>query len=354
MIVPSVFVAPNALEKMKLWAQMAGEKKREFICFGTVDYNDWLDGYYIDEVYLVKQEGSSASIEADDKDMADLTYKLFSEGIDPARLRAWIHSHPGTGPQATYLSGTDEQMVSRWLNGDFLISIVWDSNGENPYTRVDLKRPRVNFETNIELSSMGQEEWESAVEEFKEKSKSKKYTYFNGTGVYSSKGYSNQYGKYKDGKWKSWKEIDDGKSKKKKPKKKKAKNDGKGGGDKKAKEMLQYEIDIEEWEDLEDWDPVVSIAGKKSGDLAITNGYLSEDTGPIIISDIDDDFENGVAEVFESEIEAGKQALRREIDDIVQGVQMGHLSKENAVDFLVALGFGKDESIEYIKSELGL
>jgi hypothetical protein len=170
---PKVYITPQAYEKMSLWARLGGNKNREFTCFGRVQVTD--NGLlYVTDAYLIKHEGSSGGVDGDDADINRLMYELYEKGIDPAEaFRCWVHSHPGKGESAVFLSATDEANIERFMTGEFLVSIVFDSIGATTYTRIDLRNPRLRIEADLEVYTPGlsEEERKAAEKEFEEKSK---------------------------------------------------------------------------------------------------------------------------------------------------------------------------------------
>jgi hypothetical protein len=177
-----VYVDLKAMEKMKLWAALAGKRGYEFTCFARTIIDEETGCPHVLDAYLVKHEGDSGSVEADDEDVIKTMMKLNSEGIPPDEaFRCWVHSHPGTGPSATYLSSTDEANIDRIMTGDWLVSIVLDSKGENPYCRIDTASPmRLRHEAELivlEPPIFTKEELEGLKAIFEEKSSKKKYQY---------------------------------------------------------------------------------------------------------------------------------------------------------------------------------
>jgi hypothetical protein len=162
-----------------MWAKMAGSASGggyEMCAFGRtlVEGNECV----ITDAYMTKHEGTAGSFEADDEDLCMLMMKLNGEGIPPDEaFRTWVHSHPGTGEGATYLSSTDEAMIDRFMSGDFLVSIVFDSNGEHPFCRIDTKNPRMSIVAELEVyyPYLTAAEIKANKELFKEKSSKKTY-----------------------------------------------------------------------------------------------------------------------------------------------------------------------------------
>lgn len=170
--VPTVWVYPKAYYTMSYWAKLAGKKGREMICFARCILED--GDAVVTDVYMVKHEGNAGAVDADDDDVVRLMMELNAEGVPPEEaFRCWVHSHPGTGPTATYLSGTDEDMIERFMSGEFLVSIVWDQAGGSPFCRIDYKNPRVSVVADIELylPYLTAEELKEAEEEYEDKSR---------------------------------------------------------------------------------------------------------------------------------------------------------------------------------------
>lgn len=176
-----VYASLTAWNKMSYWAALGGKKHREFTCFGRAHHDK--GDLFVTDVYLVKQEGTSGGVDGDDADINRLMMELFEKGIEPDEaFRCWIHSHPGTGPTATYLSGTDDANIERYLTGQWLISIVLDSNGDNPFCQVDIKEPRMSIKSELEIAlpKMDSDVKKACEEEFEEKSSGRTYTVFTG------------------------------------------------------------------------------------------------------------------------------------------------------------------------------
>jgi len=181
----NVYIDWSVYQKMSYWAKLGGKKGREFTCFArTVLHSQSGDHYFwISDAYLVKHEGNSSAVEIDEDDMAALMFRLDQAGIPPDEaFRCWVHSHPGTGPSATYLSGTDEGNIQKFMQQgtDWLVSIVFDSRGENPYTRVDFRSPIHHcMEADLEVvyPVLDADTLKSLEEEFEAKSRPKVHVY---------------------------------------------------------------------------------------------------------------------------------------------------------------------------------
>jgi len=173
-----VQVTPEAWNKMSYWAALGGKEHREFTCFGRAVYEE--NELRVLDVYLVKQEGTSGGVDGDDADINRLMMELYEKGIEPDEaFRCWIHSHPGTGKSATYLSPTDDANIDRYLTGQWLISIVLDSKGDNPFCQVDIREPRVSIKSEVEIyhPQMDEATKSAAKAEFDAKSSAPTPTY---------------------------------------------------------------------------------------------------------------------------------------------------------------------------------
>lgn len=171
---PTVYVEPRAYHLMSLWARLGGRKSREMTCFGRAQL--YQGKIIVTDAYMVAHEADSAGVDADDDDINALMFELDQKGVPPDEaFRCWIHSHPGTGPKATYLSMTDEAMIDRFMLGDWLVSIVFDSVGESPYCRIDYKNPRSSVEADVEINwpYLSQEDVKWAEEIYKKKARDK-------------------------------------------------------------------------------------------------------------------------------------------------------------------------------------
>jgi hypothetical protein len=262
-----VTVDPKAYWKMSHWAAQGGKLSREFIAFARTQMID--QRIYITDTYLVKHEGSSTGVEADDADVNRLIFELDKAGVPSDEgFGCWVHSHPGTGDSATYLSGTDENNIEEIMTGDRMVSIVFDSKGEHPYCRVDFREPRWSVEAEIVIwPYISAEEVDQATEEFKEKSRAKSYSpaSYEG-GLYGSGAWTNasstgtrRYGKGaysppgKGDTNETWWERQDKKKEKEKERQAKASkaSAGKGQAPKKPKDKVKIEEEgpYSEWED---------------------------------------------------------------------------------------------------------
>lgn len=349
---PKVYVKPKAWSMMSYWARLGGRKSREFTCFGRAVFEHGV--FCVTDVYLVKQEGTSGGVDGDEEDINRLMVELYEKGIEPDEaFRCWIHSHPGSGSTATYLSGTDEENIERYLTGAFLISIVLDKNGDHPYCRVDLKEPRWSVEADLEVDMrLTEEERKAAEEEFKEKSKAKAYTV--GSKDWPRTSYYDRGDSYSSGKR-------GGVAPKKRGGSGKGGTNGERRRDYDETDMFLYGLNAEDmteeelrmWEDyLGDYDygvpnhvtsedtdevEVIEVVTTEDGQLELAK-EMSADSMPEWVVQMADAMAITVEDLRDV---VDLNGIDRYIDEIVRSLQIGHRTMDDAVDKLVKLGFDK-------------
>ena len=100
----------------------------EVSALGLTSVNDPL---HIEEFFVPKQTCTEASTIMDRAAVGDLTIDLCRRGIDPSRLRVWVHSHNRMG---VFWSNTDDGNIRNFLQdpvpGDYILSIVTNLAGE--------------------------------------------------------------------------------------------------------------------------------------------------------------------------------------------------------------------------------
>lgn len=120
----------------------------------------------VEDVKLVKQECSMATVEFDDESVADFFEDMVDEGRKPDQFgRIWIHTHPGNSASP---SGVDEATFSRVFGGaDWALMFILACGGET-YARLRLnKGPQtvdvkiaVEIDWSRDFDSSDQETWE--------------------------------------------------------------------------------------------------------------------------------------------------------------------------------------------------
>ncbi len=120
-----VEIEAEAWECVRQWTHLANG---EYSCLGTVG-----DDLYVREVHLLEQDSTDTATELD----PDAVTRLLLAVDDPAKVRAWIHSH---GDMQCFWSTTDEECIEGLANESFLVSIVVNKAGDYR-CRVDLFHP---------------------------------------------------------------------------------------------------------------------------------------------------------------------------------------------------------------------
>lgn len=348
----TVYIDWSVYQRMSYWAKLGGRKSREFTCFARTTLESFSNGdpfFWISDAYLVKHEGNSSAVEIDEDDLAALMYKLDQDGVPPDEaFRCWVHSHPGSGPSATYLSGTDEGNIKKFMEQgtDWLVSIVFDSKGENPFTRVDFRSPVhhcIKAKLDIVYPILTQDELKSLEDEFNEKSRAKTYSYstsFKGTGYrpgsYAPKGTTSSSGK----------------------------GSGKGSGNKAVSIVSGFESNgqgnlgsavtgmyAEELTDEEFWRNVAldyeDYIDEETDDGVEIVGFDDSPEGDMVI-------ENGSIEVYGGSGSFGDDVFDEFLSTVVDRIQVGHMTASTGVDNLCKMGYSRARSEKAIKEALGL
>lgn len=86
------------------------------------------DPLFLEDVLLVRQKCSMATVAFDDAAVADLFDRMADAGIPPARFaRIWLHTHPGSSVTP---SGTDEATFARVFSGcDWAVMAILGRTG---------------------------------------------------------------------------------------------------------------------------------------------------------------------------------------------------------------------------------
>jgi proteasome lid subunit RPN8/RPN11 len=101
----SLRFAPAAWLK---WQFLAHAGPTEVAGFGLSSAHDPL---YVEDILVVRQRASMASVELNDAAVADLFDQMTDAGVSPARYaRTWLHSHPGSSATP---SSVDEETFAR-------------------------------------------------------------------------------------------------------------------------------------------------------------------------------------------------------------------------------------------------
>jgi len=127
-----------AKEKISNWAALA---KGEVSGLGLVselrDDKGVLTGFFVEDVFLIKQTSGSASTELDDNAVSAMLVELDAKGVDIGLAKLWWHSH---GDLGVFWSSTDEECAAGLANSRYFVSIVVNKKGDIK-CRVDLYEP---------------------------------------------------------------------------------------------------------------------------------------------------------------------------------------------------------------------
>jgi hypothetical protein len=354
----TVYIDWNVYQRMSYWAKLGGKKSREFTCFARTTIEEFQGGgyfFWISDAYLVKHEGNSAAVEIDEDDLAALMFKLDQQGVPPDEaFRCWVHSHPGTGPNATFLSGTDEENIHKFMEQgtDWLVSIVFDSRGEHPFTRVDFRSPMHHClpgKLEILYPTLEEDEIKQLEEEFEQKSRAKTYAY--STGKYGKHGtpYYTKSGSY--GGYNNYLDIGKGSSSSSKSSsgttvvgfESKSSSEDKLGSS--ITGIYQADLDDEdfwhhvqmEYEDYSEKDSDMHVIGfedaPSSGDMVIENGAIEM---YVDTEDTDD----------------GRDVFEECVENIALRISIGHITADNGIDSLTRMGYDKAKVVEALRAHL--
>jgi len=133
--------------------------------FGICDSDDLL---YVEDVQLVKQNCTSASVAFDDESVADFFDRQVDAGRQPSQFaRIWLHTHPGDSPQP---SMTDEETFTRAFGrADWSIMIIVAQGGQT-YARLQLSAgPGASIEIPVEVDfnrPFSGSDWEAWEKEY--------------------------------------------------------------------------------------------------------------------------------------------------------------------------------------------
>ena len=189
---PNVFITPLAKQKLDLYIYCC---KDEISGFGTVDEVD--DGFLITDVFILKQECSSANSDMDSKDVSTFLVEAVKSGFDPSKIKLFWHSHADSG---VFWSGTDDRTIDE-LSESWLISIV-GNRSLNYLVRLDLYG-KIRFtadDIGLQVIGVYDEELRKQVEaEIEEKVTTRAYAYYSS--YRKPKGGSDNYYCYDDWDW---------------------------------------------------------------------------------------------------------------------------------------------------------
>jgi len=127
-----VLIDLPVLERIRHYVDLA---PGEVSALGIVERDD--EDLLVTDLFLPKQNCSSASTDMDQSEVAKILVDLEARGIDPRTLRLWLHSH---ADMDTFWSGTDTATIAGLCNDGFVLSIVTNKHGKM-LARVDIFEP---------------------------------------------------------------------------------------------------------------------------------------------------------------------------------------------------------------------
>lgn len=131
MVQPTLTVPLAVWQKMMCFVQVC---PIEVNGFGYVDRTP--GGFYLDDVFILRQTATAASVEVSDEALHQHLYELTVAGEDTGRMRFQWHSHVDF---AAYFSSVDTNNIERYP-GDWMLSLV--ANKQSEYeVRLDVFRP---------------------------------------------------------------------------------------------------------------------------------------------------------------------------------------------------------------------
>ena len=166
----SIRIETVAMEKFWHWVDLA---RGEVSALGLVEETrDPKSGRVlaltVDDIYLVSQKSSEAETDMIPEGISDLILRLVSEGIDPGKLRFWIHSH---GKMDVFWSSTDDACIKGLCNEEWMLSLVVNKRRDS-LMRLDQYHPAhfylgsIRWKTFLELP---EDQVEILTQEFKQK-----------------------------------------------------------------------------------------------------------------------------------------------------------------------------------------
>jgi hypothetical protein len=158
----NIQIDATAWAKILLWTDMA---MGEFSALGLVEELD--DTLRVTQVFLLEQQCDGAGTEIDQAAVA----QLMMEGVDPGKLRCWIHSH---ADMQVFWSKTDDECIQGLANGEWLLSLVVNKQHES-MMRIDQFHPtqiyledviwEVHYQIDEELEAQCKSEFKKKVRE---------------------------------------------------------------------------------------------------------------------------------------------------------------------------------------------
>jgi len=167
---PRLIIPQDIHRKIMFWVD---EANFECSWLGTIDHDKESNTFYVVDVFLLKQENSSASTDLDQNEIARL---LYEQRENPFDIKWWGHSHV---KMDVFWSNTDIATMEILSDGGWFISTVFNQHRKmkTAFTQLDPLPVMIdNIETTVYdfLSEAERREWK---EEFNSKVTNKSYSY---------------------------------------------------------------------------------------------------------------------------------------------------------------------------------
>jgi len=130
---PRLIVAPDDWNRLMGWA-LATDSETSGMGLLEAD----VSALRVTRLYLLPQSGNEVETELDPAALASLVVELVRDGVDPAGLRLWWHSHARETP---FWSGLDEHTIEGFAPVA-MVSLVVDHRARH-LARLDRFGPRV-------------------------------------------------------------------------------------------------------------------------------------------------------------------------------------------------------------------
>jgi hypothetical protein len=181
------YITPEAKQKLDIYVELVNG---EVSGLGRVEV--WKDNFYIEDIYLLKQESSGAETILEPEAVAVFMNDIIAaEDVAPEEIKLAWHSHANMG---VFWSRQDDETARVFGNG-WMLNLVVNKKGEHK-CRLSVYEPVLILQDNLALEifypAPSQELIESLKEEVKLKVKEKKFTAIGG-------GYNRDYEKNASG-----------------------------------------------------------------------------------------------------------------------------------------------------------
>lgn len=120
--VPTLMLSHEAHQRIMAYTRAVDT---EISGFADCVYNEEANMFFVNTVYLLKQQAGGADVEIDDDSLAELMEELIEQGVTQMP-QLWWHSH---ATMSTFFSGTDESTMCDLKNDSYMVSLVVNKAG---------------------------------------------------------------------------------------------------------------------------------------------------------------------------------------------------------------------------------